>query len=362
MMSAIRDLMSRSSRVEEALPVSNEGPRVHVVLIDGTASSIEEGKETNAGLTYKLLTEMADQGVTVHYEAGIQWTTWRHTRDIIEGRGINGQIRRVYAHLARNYRPGDRIFMFGYSRGAYAVRSLAGVLDRVGLVKAEHATDRNVMIAFRHYKRCTCGLSHKGFVRKFCHRNAPIEMLGVWDTVKSLGVRAPFLWRLTEKAHAFHNHALGHAIRHGYQALALNETREAFAPVLWDTPDDFPGHVEQVWFRGSHGDIGGQLTGKLSARPLSNIPLVWMLEKAEHHGLVLPYRWRERFPTDPCARGVGTWRGWGKCLLTRGRRRFGTDPSESMHPSALLGRSCPPVRSWSDVSLEDVATRKAEAS
>ncbi len=90
--------------------------------------------------------------MVVRYEPGIQWRDWKGTLDVIEGRGINRQIRRVYGLLASRYRPGDRIWLFGYSRGAYAVRALAGLIDRVGLLRAEAATERNITLAYRHYR------------------------------------------------------------------------------------------------------------------------------------------------------------------------------------------------------------------
>ncbi|MEM6824403.1 MAG: DUF2235 domain-containing protein [Pseudomonadota bacterium] len=354
LMSTLRHLFARFGRAEQVPPKPVRGPRTHVIIIDGTASKLEEGDETNAGLTYKLLSEAAaTSSISIRYEAGIQWQSWRHTMDIIEGRGINRQIRRVYGFLASRYRPGDRIFLFGYSRGAYAVRSLAGVIDRVGLLEARHATERNILLAYRHYQRATCGAAHRAFVKRYCHAEAPIEMIGVWDTVKALGFRAPIAWRWAEKAHAFHNHALGPAIRHGYHALAIDETRDAFAPVLWQTRDDFPGHVEQVWFRGSHGDVGGQLTGKYAARPLANIPLAWMLGKAEAHGLALPPDWRSRFPGDATAPSVGSLRGWGKIFVYRSRRKVGRDPSEAIHSTAFEGRRLPERHDWWDLVLDE---------
>jgi hypothetical protein len=168
----------------------------------------------------------------------------------------------------------------------------------------------------------------------YCHDTAPIELLGVWDTVKALGFRAPIAWRWAEQRHAFHNHHLGDSVRHGYQALALDETREAFTPVLWQTPADWDGHVEQVWFRGTHSDIGGQLGGLTEARPLANIPLVWLLSKAEACGLPLPEGWRDRYPQDPQAPSVSSWRGWGRFFLLRSKRVVGRDPSERIHPTA----------------------------
>ena len=310
------------------------GQITHVIILDGTMSSLDEGCESNAGLTYKLLNEVPDARLSLYYEAGVQWLDWRSTRDVIMGRGINRQIRRAYGYLASRYREGDRVILMGFSRGAYAVRSLAGVIDHVGLLHSTHATERNIMTAYRHYQAGGNSSATKAFAAEHCHDKADIEMVGVWDTVKALGLRLPIVWRWTEPAHAFHNHRLGPAIRHGYHALALDETRQVYAPVLWNCPPEFEGEVEQVWFRGSHGDIGGQLGEFLSARPLSNIPLVWMLEKLERHGVSLPEGWRERFPTDPLAQSSGTWRGWGRMFLLRAPREVGRDRSERLHESA----------------------------
>ena len=116
------------------------GPVTHVIILDGTMSTLNEGEETNAGLTYRLLAERGGPDLSLYYEAGLQWRSWRNSWDVIVGRGINRQIRRAYGYLASRYRPGDRIFLFGYSRGAYAVRSLAQCPKRESTVQqsAEH--------------------------------------------------------------------------------------------------------------------------------------------------------------------------------------------------------------------------------
>ena len=324
---------TRQERSNAAQPV--RGSMDHVVILDGTLSSLDAGYETNAGLTYRLLLEEARKHrQSIYYEAGIQWQGWRRVNDVIQGRGINRQIRRAYGFLASRYRPGDRIFLFGYSRGAYAVRSLAGVIDSVGLLKPEHATVRNITQAYRHYQLTPSSDSAGLFAAMHCQQDVMVEMIGVWDTVKALGLRLPMLWMLTEPKHSFHNHQLGPKIRHGYQALALHETRAAFAPVLWDGPAEGEARVEQMWFRGAHGDIGGQLGNHQVARPLANIPLCWILEKAEGCGLALPVEWRARFECDPEAPMLGTWTDWGKLFLIRGRRKVGLQSSEAIHPTA----------------------------
>ena len=335
----LRDLLGFFRRTERHVQQHTREPVDHVVLLDGTMSSLDDGDETNVGLIYKLLNEAAAQNrVGLLYEAGNQWEDWSKTMDIIEGRGINRQIRRVYGWLASRYRPGDRIFLIGFSRGAYAVRSLAGVIGEVGLITREHASERMVREAYRHYQEGTTVETCRAFRQAYCYDETPIEMIGVFDTVKSLGFRAPFVVRWAEVKHAFHNASLGHHVKRGFHALALDETREAFAPVLWACPPGHRGEVEQVWFRGSHGDVGGQLTGKYASRPLSNIPLTWMIEKLEACDLPMPHGWRARFPMDPDTEGVGNWRGWGKYFLARKKRTVGADPSESIHPTAI-GRS-----------------------
>lgn len=335
----IRDLLGFFRRTERHVQQHSREPVDHVVLLDGTMSSLDEGEETNVGLIYKLLAEAAEQSrIGLFYEAGNQWEDWSKTMDIIEGRGINRQIRRVYGWLASRYRPGDRIFLIGFSRGAYAARSLAGVIGEVGLLTREHASERMVREAYTHYQQGTSPETCQAFRQAYCYEETPIEMIGAFDTVKSLGFRAPFVVRWAEVKHAFHNDALGAHVKRGFHALALDETREAFAPVLWTCPPGHKGEVEQVWFRGSHGDVGGQLTGKYEARLLSNIPLVWMIEKLDACGLPLPRGWRARFPMDPDAESVGNWRGWGKYFLARKKRVVGRDPSESIHPTAI-GRS-----------------------
>jgi len=313
----------------------HRGAAVHVVVLDGTMSSLRPGHESNAGLSYLLLREVGrTANLTVHYEAGVQWRDWSSSLDVAAGRGINRQIERAYGVLASRYRTGDRIFLMGFSRGAYAVRSLAGVIDRVGLVRADQATVRTIRQACRHYRAGARGPVAEAFRGRFCHDPVTIEAVGVWDTVKSLGLRLPGLGTWIEPIHRLHTHAPCASVRHNFHALALDETRDAYAPILWRAPPGYPGHLEQVWFPGTHGDIGGQLEGHAPTRPLANVALVWMLERLEEVGLPLPGGWRDRFPCDPAAPSLGLWRGWSKLLVSRHPREVLRDPSERLHETA----------------------------
>ena len=301
-----------------------------IYIIDGTLSVLDEGRETNAGLLFKLLAEDAPSRTRqLAYHAGVQGEGSRRWFRAAVGLGVNDAILHGYAFLASRYQPGDRIFLFGYSRGAYAVRSLAGLIDQVGLLQAENATQRNIHRAFRYYERSHISPVVEAFRVENCHEEVFVEMLGVWDTVKALGLPYPGLSRFSPMATEFHNHRLGDHIRHGYHALALDETRTAFSPVLWRNAPGWSGVLEQAWFAGTHGDIGGHP----AARGLSNIPLVWMLEKAEECGLKLTQNWRSRYPTDPLGKSVSSWKGVGGLFLFREPRRIPAGNGHFIHPS-----------------------------
>lgn len=310
-------------------------PIIHAVIVDGTLSTLADNQQSNAGRLWSLLREVAQsEKMALHYQPGIQWVTYGNLVDVVAGRGLTRQVQHVYGGIAARYRPGDRIFLFGFSRGAYAVRSLAGIIDLVGLLQREYATERNINQVFRYYRKDTYSAAARAFSAAYCCKNPRIEMVGVWDTVKALGIPYPLLWRLAPTPTDFHNHMLGNATRNGFQALALDETRTAFKPILWQSRPGWNGHLEQAWFRGAHGDIGGHIGDFQAARPLANIPLVWMLERAERCGLPLPSGWRGRFPCDAAAPAYGDRRGIAKAFLFRKPRQPLRDPSEYIHQSA----------------------------
>ena len=313
-----------------------------MVLLDGTMSSLNPGCETNIGQIYRLLSEMDDPDLQVYYEPGIQWRGVRRMHEVIAGIGINRQIRRAYLFLARNYEPGDRIMLLGFSRGAYAIRSLAGLIHKMGLLRPAQISEENLARVYHHY-RCDPDCPAAQSLRETLSRpQVRIAFIGVFDTVRALGVRWPILWRFTGEAHPYHDHTLGQATAVGRQALAMHETRDAYRPVLWDVPEtrlcETAGQpscdIVQMWFRGNHGDVGGQISGREASRPLANIPLVWMLGEAQAQGLPLPDNWRARYPTEDTAPSIGNFAGWSKIFLDRSRRPIGRDPSEVIHPTA----------------------------
>lgn len=315
----------------------NRPTTCHVLLMDGTFASLAEGRRSSIGRIHALLSgKFGDLGppagrIRLYYGIGQQWNRWQTLPDLAMGLVLERRIIDAYGWLASRYRPGDRIFLIGYSRGAFAVRSLAGMIGRVGLLRAEAATERNIRLAWHYYRNGGSERHQQMFRRRRTHGGVPIRMVGCFDTVMALGLRLPLLWMLTEPRFRFHDAHLVPEVEHGFQALALDETRAAFSPLLWDD-STCQGRIRQMWFRGVHPDIGGQLSGREYARPLANIPLVWMLEQAESVGLPLPAGWRQLFPCDPQAPSVGSWRGWGKAFLARAPRTAGRFSCEELHP------------------------------
>ena len=141
-----------------------------------------------------------------------------------------------------------------------------------------------------------------------------------------------------EGKYLFHNHQISACVGAGFQALALDETRDTYRAEMWEDPPDRPVALQQVWFVGNHGDVGGQVMGSPQTRPLSNIPFVWMMQRLEEQGLHLPKAWAEEFVQDIHAPSAGNWSGLNWVFWARSKRLVGRFRSESIHPSVADGR------------------------
>ncbi len=214
--------------------------------------------------------------------SGLKGETW------IEGAtglGVDDNIRSGYMFIAQNYIPGDQIFLFGFSRGAYTARSLVGFLNACGLLKREGLGD--LPNAWAYY-RSEPPHSPQDFETKYhtdCHADAKVDFLGVWETVGALGIPLDLLAAANEKKFAFHDTSPCAILKHGCHALAVDEHRHNFVPTLWTGTAPAGVNIEQVWFAGAHADVGGGYV----TRTLADIPLVWMATKAESEGLVLDW-------------------------------------------------------------------------
>jgi len=200
------------------------------------------------------------------------------------GIGLWDKIKEGYVKISQVYEAGDPLFIFGFSRGAYTARSLAGMIMACGL-PTQDFTDNMVDTAFNAYRdKANRASLLKGLAG--CNLvTAQITMVGVWDTVGSLGIPSGF-GGVDPIAYGFLDTGLHPSIKNAYHALAIDERRAQFPPTLWDGPAAPGQTLEQVWFTGAHSDVGGGEPDDLpGTTALSDITLGWMMSKASALGL-----------------------------------------------------------------------------
>lgn len=267
------------------------GKRI-VICFDGTWNSADSGgADTNVARISRAIHANAGTGGVpqlVLYLRGVG-TTGLDADKIFDGAtglGIDDNIRSGYMFLAQNYVPGDEIYLFGFSRGAFTARSLVGLVAAAGLLKRQSL---GALGAAWKYYRTDKPHSPQDFLRQTpgadSHVDAAITFLGVWDTVGSLGVPGHVFDLINHKFYGFYDTGLCPIVRKACHALAIDEHRDTFVPTLWTGKLPANSSVEQVWFAGAHSDVGG---GYLT-RDLADIPLVWMAKKAEAAGLILDW-------------------------------------------------------------------------
>lgn len=280
-----------------------------VYLCDGTWQSPAKGKPTNV---WKMATsvEIADDQL-MHYDPGVG-TSWPRVSGGLFGAGLVTNILEGYRWICEHYLPGDRIFLFGFSRGAYTARWIAGMIGQVGLAENEdRVQDAWDVMRRQDPVELSVWWSADAATR------APVEFVGVWDTVGAHGV--PFgPTRLF--APRFPDTILGDHVRLACHALAEDEQRAAFQPCLWTNPES--PRIKQTWFPGWHSDVGGGGTVGLS-----DITLRWMSNYAIAAGLRLRRHWDHYLRPDPNAiptpaRGLTTWPGMKPRTIPAGADRW----------------------------------------
>lgn len=276
-----------------------------IVCCDGTwnqPEAIEEGVSCSPTNVLKLARALnpvnASDSQIIYYDAGIG--TANGIDRLLGGMfgiGLSRNVLDAYRFLAMNYHVGDEIFLFGFSRGAYTVRSLSGFINTVGLLPK---TDIHWLpLAYRYYRTKPDQRKKPRFTRLETlladnaeeFRHPRIHMLGVWDSVGALGAPTPFLQKLSRRYIGFHDTALADNVDYAYQALALDEQRGPFKPDLW-TQSGRAQEVKQVWFPGVHSDVGGGYAPERThadpdraAPALADCALQWMITIARRHGL-----------------------------------------------------------------------------
>ncbi len=281
-------------------------PKNIVICLDGTNNKIQAAVNTNVVRMFDLL-DLSNPAVQVgYYDPGVgtsaspsAWTPVARTvsryAGLAFGAGLRQNLGEAYTYLMSVFEAGDRVFVFGFSRGAYTARALTGMLEVFGLFR--HGSENLVPYAVSEYAKQERGKRDFGTARQYARIHGreiggeykdhfPIHFVGLWDTVKAAGP----LWRQLKWPYT---RQLPHAstIRH---AVSIDEKRRAYREYLVERPKaDHRARadqdLEEVWFAGVHSDVGGLFP---TGARLSDIPLKWMAEQAVAAGLcVRPQMW-----------------------------------------------------------------------
>ncbi|MBV8863891.1 MAG: DUF2235 domain-containing protein [Acidobacteriaceae bacterium] len=200
------------------------------------------------------------------------------------GVGLWQKIKEGYTKIAHVYEAGDSLFLFGFSRGAFTARSLAGMIAACGL-PTKNFTQDLVNTAFDAYRNKANRAQLLAKLADSEMHDAKITMVGVWDTVGALGIPS-FLGGVDPIHYGFLDTGLHPDVLNAYQALAIDEMRREFPPTLWTSPPAPGQNLEQVWFCGVHSDVGGgEPDASDGGTALSDITLTWMIDKAIALGL-----------------------------------------------------------------------------
>ena len=255
-----------------------------VVLCDGTWQGTDSASATNVCRLARAISPIATDGTTqlILYYPGIGADQrFGKLSAGAFGRGIDAAIQHVYRDLIHNVSEDDQLFLFGFSRGAYTVRSVIGLIRNCGLLHRAHAGD--IGRAYEIYRtRWGPDADNAVQFRTSRSRSVSVRFLGVWDTVGALGIPLALFDGLNSARYAFHDTRISRIVNQACHALAIDERRNVFEPTLWKT-DATRRLTEQRWFSGSHGDIGGSF----SQRGLARISLTWMAQRAADAGLDL---------------------------------------------------------------------------
>jgi uncharacterized protein (DUF2235 family) len=229
----------------------------------------------------------------VFYERGVGTGAFDRFRGGALGQGLEQNVRRAYRSLSGSYQPGDQVFVFGFSRGAFTARSLVGFIAASGLLKPECCTPELEELAWRFYRTAPGGRL-PGVKAELVRHVHPIDQttincVGVFDTVGALGVPLHALWRANRERYEFHDVELSSIVKLNLHAIAIDEHRKPFEGAVWRRPKfkQLASHTEQVWFPGAHADIGGgyipeERRQQQDLLALDDIPLDWMLRRILH--------------------------------------------------------------------------------
>ena len=278
-----------------------------VICCEGTWKGLSSADPTNVAKTAYAVARHDAAGVEqiVFYSDGLGTHPSMIGRiGALLGLGLDRSLEQAYRFLIFNYNgatetePADEIFMFGFSRGAYAVRSLVGLIRKCGILQRENAAavgealdlyrDSAALPVSRRHPDDPSSAASRAFHRQYGVRHPRVKFLGLWDTVGALGVplRIP-LSQAMNRGFDFHDTRLSRIVDHACHAVAIDEPRKVFDVTLIDDPVadglKIDHAVEQMWFPGDHGSVGGGSAEK----GLSDGTFAWMMTRAGAAGLAL---------------------------------------------------------------------------
>lgn len=267
-----------------------------VFCADGTWDS--PASHTNVYRIYKAMSVTGDQ--IAFYDDGVG-ADGNSVLKLIGGAFGTGLWRKIedgYAKIAHLYEPGDSVYLFGFSRGAYTARSIAGMIAASGL-PSKNFNAELVDTAFDAYRE-SIPEKRAAILKKLANcdmdANPNIEMVGVWDTVGSLGIPS-VIGQVDPVMYGFLDTGLNPKVKRGYHALAVDERRAQFPPTLWQGPFAPGQTVEQVWFTGAHSDVGGgEPSDGDGTTALSDITLSWMMKNAAAAGIRFDSTVQQQYP------------------------------------------------------------------
>lgn len=232
----------------------------------------------------------------VFYHKGVGTSRWERLRGGAFGFGLSRDVRDTYRFIVNHFEPGDELFFFGFSRGAFTARSTAGFVRNAGILRPDEVGRVDEAYALYRSRSAHPRSIEAQLFRQSFSFETRIRFIGVWDTVGALGIPLSGLrWaNAVNRRWQFHDTDLSTTVDSAFQALAIDEKRRPFMPAVWHMQDDAVGQqLEQVWFAGVHCDIGGGYPQS----QLSDIALWWLSNRARSCGLAFE---DEASRLDPC--------------------------------------------------------------
>lgn len=263
-----------------------------IVCCDGTWNSPDDedrGKRKPTNITKisraVLPVDSNDVSQIVYYDEGVGTSWGQRLIGGITGFGLSQNVLEAYRFLAHNYNDGDEVYLFGFSRGAYTVRSLVGLISRIGIVAKDDIYYLPEL--YRFYRKGSSKREVDQFYldNKMTRKDVRITMIGVFDTVGALGIPLEgvneLIGKLDIAEFQFHDVTLSSIVDYAYQALAIDERRKPFKPSLWEKISPETRAMEQRWFVGVHSNVGGGYDND----GLANLPLHYIVRSARKRGV-----------------------------------------------------------------------------